>query len=58
MSRPSSSRQGSSTLLAEAAHSLVDVANQLLLRVGVLTSKQKPNKTHPYGYLRDRFVYR
>jgi len=48
---------GSSAMLAESVHSLADVANQWLLRVGILQSLQKPDQKHPYGYGRDRFVW-
>lgn len=44
-------------MLAESVHSLADVANQWLLRVGILQSLQKPDQKHPYGYGRDRFVW-
>ncbi|XP_075264395.1 uncharacterized protein LOC142356350 [Convolutriloba macropyga] len=48
---------GSSAMLAEAIHSIADVANQGLLRTGVLKSLQGPTPSHPYGYSRDRFVW-
>lgn len=47
----------SSAMLAEAVHSLVDVANQLLLRVGIKKAEKGPTKAHPYGYARDQFVW-
>eukprot|EP00879_Flechtneria_rotunda_P010205 GHRR01010669.1.p1 GENE.GHRR01010669.1~~GHRR01010669.1.p1 ORF type:complete len:452 (+),score=105.37 GHRR01010669.1:243-1598(+) len=47
----------SSAMLAEAVHSLVDIANQMLLRVGINKAQKEPNKTHPYGYARDQFIW-
>lgn len=48
---------GSSSILAEALHSVADILNQLLLRIGVIKSLQGPTSEFPYGYLRDRFVW-
>ncbi|GAX81488.1 hypothetical protein CEUSTIGMA_g8917.t1 [Chlamydomonas eustigma] len=48
---------GSSSMLAEALHSIADVLNQMLLRIGVLKSLQAPTQQFQYGYLRDRFVW-
>ncbi|KAF5826638.1 hypothetical protein DUNSADRAFT_2485 [Dunaliella salina] len=48
---------GSSAMLAEALHSVADILNQVLLRVGVLKAKRAPTPQHPYGYMRDRFVW-
>lgn len=47
----------SSAMLAEAVHSLVDVANQMLLRVGIRKAEKGPTKAHPFGYSRDQFVW-
>ncbi|WIA35381.1 hypothetical protein OEZ86_003830 [Tetradesmus obliquus] len=47
----------SSAMLAEAVHSLVDIANQLLLRVGIMKAQKQPNEQHPYGYARDQFIW-
>lgn len=30
---------------------------QALLRVGIVRSKRAPTKTHPYGYMKDKFVW-
>ncbi len=43
--------------MAEAIHSLVDIANQMLLRVGIKKAQKAPNKMHPYGYSRDQFIW-
>ncbi|KAL6748728.1 cation efflux family-domain-containing protein [Haematococcus lacustris] len=48
---------GSSAMLAEAMHSAADVLNQVLLRVGVKQAMKAPTAQHPYGYMRDRFVW-
>jgi len=48
---------GSSSMLAEAVHSLADSGNQLLLMLGMRSSKRAPDAVHPFGYGRDRFVY-
>jgi zinc transporter 9 len=41
---------GSSALLAELVHSLVDCGNQALLIVGLRESQMSADRRHPYGY--------
>jgi cation diffusion facilitator family transporter len=41
---------GSSAMLTEAIHSLVDTADQVLLLVGARRSVMPPNAAHPFGY--------
>jgi len=48
---------GSSSMLAECVHSLADVCNQILLRVGILGSLKAPDDTYNYGFNRERFVW-
>lgn len=48
---------GSSAMLAECVHSVVDTANQALLRLGVVRSRRPPTALHPYGFMKDKFVW-
>ncbi|XP_002989026.2 metal tolerance protein C4 [Selaginella moellendorffii] len=48
---------GSHVMLAEAVHSLADLANQGLLAYGLVSSKRAPDALHPYGYSKERFVW-
>ncbi len=41
---------GSGSMLAESIHSFADCGNQLLLFLGLKTSKKEPNDEHPLGY--------
>jgi cation diffusion facilitator family transporter len=47
----------SSSMLAEAIHSLADSGNQLLLLVGGKRAKKKASPEHPFGYGRERYIY-
>lgn len=44
-------------MLAECVHSVVDTANQALLRLGVTRSRRPPTALHPYGFMKDKFVW-
>ena len=48
---------GSSSMLAEAVHSVADTSNQGLLLLGTRTAKRAPTEAHPFGYGRDRYFY-
>lgn len=48
---------GSSSMLAEAVHSVADASNQLLLLLGGRRAKRAPDREHPFGYGRERYVY-
>src|SRR6478609_3591278 len=48
---------GSSSMLAEAVHSLADTANQGLLLIGGKRAARAATPEHPFGYGRDRFFY-
>src|SRR5918911_3562051 len=47
----------SSSMLAEAIHSLADSGNQLLLLLGGRRARKEATPLHPFGYGRERYVY-
>jgi cation diffusion facilitator family transporter len=47
----------SSSMLAEAIHSVADSGNQVLLLIGGKRSKRAPTQQHPFGYGRERYIY-
>ena len=48
---------GSSSMLAESAHSVADSGNQGLLLVGGRRARRAATSEHPFGYGRDRYFY-
>jgi len=48
---------GSSSMLAEAVHSLADTSNQGLLLLGGKRAQRAATQEHPFGYGRDRYFY-
>ncbi len=48
---------GSSSMLAEAVHSLADTGNQGLLLFGGRRAERDRDRQHPFGYGRERYFY-
>ena len=47
----------SSSMLAEAIHSVADSGNQVLLLVGGKRATRSATPQHPFGYGRERYIY-
>jgi cation diffusion facilitator family transporter len=48
---------GSSSMLAEAIHSVADSGNQVLLLFGGRRALRRATPKHPFGYGRERYIY-
>jgi cation diffusion facilitator family transporter len=48
---------GSSSMFAEAVHSVADSTNQALLLIGGRRAHRAPDARHPFGHGRERYIY-
>ncbi|MHA2090329.1 MAG: cation diffusion facilitator family transporter [Candidatus Kariarchaeaceae archaeon] len=47
----------SAAMISEAIHSFADTSNQILLAIGIRSSKRNPDVEHPFGYSKNQFFW-